>query len=170
MDSKRRSSIAGGLVLILLGLAFLVPQLFPQLREWLSPRNAWPLIIVAVGAVMFFVALITWTPGMVVGACVLGGIGGLLYWQNATGNWASWAYAWTLIPGFAGVGTFLMYAMQGEWGNAFRRGGWSIVISAVLFCVFAAFLGGPNYLGAYWPLLLIALGVIMLAQSLWRSR
>ncbi len=166
MESRTRSQIAGGLVLILLGVLFLAGQWFPDWRAWFNPRTAWPLIIVAVGAALFLAALLTWTPGMIVGACVVGGIGGLLYWQNATGNWASWAYAWALIPGFAGVGTFLQYAMRGEWGRAVRHGGELVVISAVLFLVFGSFLGGLDLLGPYWPTLLILLGVISLGRAL----
>src|SRR5437899_207347 len=50
---------------------------------------------------------LTWT-----GALVPGGIvtvtGLILAAQNATGDWASWAYAWTLVvPGGAGLGLFL---------------------------------------------------------------
>jgi hypothetical protein len=41
---------------------------------------------------------------MAVAACIIGGIGGILYWQSYTGDWASWAYVWTLIPGFSGIG------------------------------------------------------------------
>ena len=42
--------------------------------------------------------LLTGQPGMLVPACIVGGIGGMLYWQNLTGDWASWSYSWSLIP------------------------------------------------------------------------
>ena len=170
MDSRNRFNIAGGLVLTLLGVFFLAFQLVPELRAWIEPRAAWPLIIVGVGVVQLLVALVTWTPGMVVGACVLTGIGGLLFWQNATGNWASWSYAWALIPGFSGIGLFLSYAMRGEWRAAFSRGGNLLVTSAILFLVFGSFFGGINLLGAYWPVLLIALGVWLLARAFLRAQ
>ena len=169
MDSQSRSNIAGGLVLILVGVFFLAFQFFPDLRAWIEPRTAWPLIIVAVGVVQFIVALVTWTPGMIVGACVVTGIGGLLYWQNATGNWASWSYAWALIPGFSGVGIFFSNAMRGDWSAAVRRGGNLIATSAVLFLIFGSLFGGINLLGGYWPVLLIALGVFLLAKSFLRA-
>ena len=103
MDSQRRSSLVGGLVLVLLGALFLAVQWLPGLQLWFS----WPLIIIGIGVLLLIVGLLTGVPAMAIPACIVGGIGGLLYWQNATGNWESWAYAWTLIPGFVGVGMVL---------------------------------------------------------------
>ena len=40
----------------------------------------------------------------------------------------------------------------------------------ILFIVFGAFLGGPNLLGDYWPVLLILLGLWFLIRPLFRSR
>jgi uncharacterized membrane protein len=46
----------------------------------------------------------------------------------------------------------------------------TMVVSAVLFLIFASFLGGLNILGNYAPaILLIALGVWLLGRSLWKS-
>lgn len=103
-------------------------------------------------------------------AAIFSGIGGLLYWQNATNQWASWAYAWTLIPGFAGVGALLMGLLGKEPMRNFRAGAWLVFISLVMFAIFGAFLGGMNFFGPYWPLLLVALGVILLARNLWGAR
>ncbi len=35
---------------------------------------------------------------------IVGGIGGILAYQDYTGHWESWSYLWTLIPGFVGLG------------------------------------------------------------------
>ena len=166
MDSRRRSSLAGGLVLVLLGVWFLVAGWVPGLRVWFS----WPLMIVGVGVLLLIVGLLTGVPGLAVPACIVGGIGGLLYWQNATGNWDSWAYAWTLIPGFVGVGTVLSGLFGGDLRQSLRGGGWLILISLVLFTIFGSFLGGLRLLGPYWPVLLILLGLLALGRSLFRPR
>ncbi len=166
MNRRRRSSLAGGLVLILLGVLFLTVQLMPGLQLWFS----WPLIIVGVGVLLLILGLVTGAPGMAVPACIVGGIGGLLYWQNSTGNWESWAYAWTLIPGFVGVGIVLSGLLGGETRQSVRGGGGLILISLVLFTVFGSFLGGLNLLGPYWPVLLIVLGLWVLVRPLFRSR
>jgi hypothetical protein len=166
MNDQRRSGLAAGVLLVLFGTALLVLQLVPGLGAWLGIAFGWPLIIVAVGAIMVLAGLITWQPGLVTGGCVVAGLGGILYWQNATGTWASWAYAWTLIPGFAGVGMILAGVIQGDFLRGLRLGLWQILTSAVLFFIFAAFLGGPNLLGVYWPVLIIGLGVAMLFRPL----
>jgi hypothetical protein len=170
MDRRRRSNLVVGLLLILLGVWFIAVQFVPELRAWMDIEYAWPLIIVGVGVLLLVVGLLTGAPAMAVPACIVGGIGGLLYWQNATGNWESWAYMWTLIPGFVGVGVVLSALLGGETRQALSGGAWLILISLVLFAVFGSFLGGLGLLGPYWPVLLIALGLLALLRPLFRSR
>jgi len=153
-------------VLILLGVWFLVAQFVPGLQVWIS----WPLIVAGVGAFLLIIGLLTGVPGLAVPACIVGGIGGLLYWQNSTGNWESWAYAWTLIPGFVGVGIILSGLLGGEIRQALRGGGWMVLISLVLFTVFGSFFGALGLAGDYWPVLLIVLGLLILVWPLFRSR
>jgi len=166
MTQQRRGNIAVALILILLGVWFLSVQLFPGLRAFAFNRLTWPVAVIGAGALMGLIGLVTWTPGLLVPACIVGGIGGLLYWQNATGNWASWAYAWTLIPGFVGVGAILSGLMNRD-RRAVLSGGSSIFISLVLLAIFGSFLGGMA-LSRYWPILLILLGVVLLAQGIFR--
>jgi hypothetical protein len=166
MDRKRRSSLAGGLILILLGVGFLAVQWIPGLQIWFS----WPWIIIGFAALMLLIGLLTGVSDMAVPACIIGGIGGILYWQNVTGNWESWAYVWSLIPGFVGVGVILAGILGGKTRKSLREGGNLILISLILFVIFGAFLGGPNLLGDYWPVLLILLGLWTLIRPLFRSR
>ena len=150
MDQRRRTQLGGGIVLVLVGAALLAVQIVPSLRAWYDSivwEGGWPLIVIGVGALLFLLGLILGAPGLAVPACIVGGIGGLLYWQNATGNWDSWAYAWTLIPGFVGVGALLAGLLEGKVRQALTGGGWLIFISAVLFLAFGSFLGGPAVLG-----------------------
>jgi hypothetical protein len=158
--------LAGGLILILLGVWFLAVQFVPGLQGWFS----WPWIIIGFGVVMLLIGLLSGVPDLAVPACIIGGIGGLLYWQNATGNWESWSYAWSLIPGFVGVGVILSGLFGGKVRKSLREGGNLILISLILFAIFAAFRGGPNLLGDYWPVLLILVGLWMLIRPLFRSR
>jgi hypothetical protein len=156
-----------GLLLVLFGVLLLVTRLVPGLRVWFS----WPVAIMAVGAFLLIMGLLTRTPGLAVPASIIGGMGALLYWQNVTGNWGSWAYAWTLIPGMVGVGVVLAGLLGENPGESIRGGGVLIVISLVMFLVFGSFLGGLGMLGPYWPVLIIALGVLLLVgQFLARAR
>jgi len=170
MDQRQRSNLAAGLVLILLGVAFLAAQLVPGLAIWLNIEHSWPLIIVGVGVLLLVIGLLTGVPSMAVPACIVGGIGGLLYWQNATGRWETWAYAWALIPGFAGVGGVVAGLLSGEGRKAVRDGGTLIVISLVIFAIFGSLFGGLDWLGPYWPVLLIVLGLWFLVRPWLRPR
>jgi hypothetical protein len=122
-----------------------------------------------VAALMLVMGILTRAPVMAIPACIVGGIGSLLYYQNLSGNWASWAYAWALIPGFVGVGLVLSGVLgNGRLRDALSGGAWLLFISLVLFVVFGSFLGGLNIIGAYWvywPALLIVLGVVFLVRS-----
>lgn len=169
MNQRTRSGVAGGVLLILLGLLFLVYQLIPGQFEWLSGEHSWPLIIVGVGLFLLIFGLVVGAPGMSVPASIVAGIGLLLYWQNATGNWESWAYAWTLIPGFVGVGVLLNGLLGGaKLREALDGGFWLILISLTMFAIFSAFFQGPNLFGPYLPVLLIVLGLILLVRSLFK--
>ena len=164
MDRRRRSSLATGLVLILIGALIFATQFVPGWETWFQ----WPLFIIGIGAVLLVIGLLTRVPGLAVPACIVGGIGGLLYYQNVTGDWDSWAYAWALIPGFVGVGTILAGLLGGRFRKPLREGGQLILISLVMFAIAGSFFGalGTGWLGDYWPVLLIALGLLILVGRL----
>jgi len=169
MDRSRNSAVLG-VVLILAGMLLLAGRLVPGLWGSLELLT-WPMIVVGVGVLLLIIGLLTNAPGMAVPACIVGGIGLLLYWQNATGNFESWAaYAWALIPGFVGVGVILMGLLEGHPSSGLVAGGWLILISLVLFAIFASFMGGPVILGKFWPVLLIALGILGLVRYVIRPR
>ena len=168
MDIKRRTSLAAGLVLILIGGAFLVAQLVPDAFAWLDPATNWPIFIIGLGVLLLLVGLLTGVPAMAVPACIVGGIGGLLYWQNATGNWTSWAYAWTLIPGFVGIGVILSGLFSGQPRQALRDGGGSIFDILVMFTIFGYIFGRDAFQGILWPILLIGLGAVILIRTIFR--
>jgi hypothetical protein len=168
MARRRGCNLILGLALILLGGWFLAGQFFPSLNDWIYIEFTWPLLIVGVGVFLLLFGLAVNAPGMAVPAVIVGGIGGLFYWQNATGNWESWAYAWTLLPGLVGVGVILAGTLEGRPRQALSGGGILVVISLVLFSIFASFLGGPRLFGLYWPILLILLGLWMLVRILLR--
>jgi hypothetical protein len=163
-----RANVGFAMFLIILGVWFLLVQVSPVFRAFAYDERTWPLSVVGAGALLGLLALLTWTPGMMPAASVVAGIGGLLYWQNSTGNWASWAYAWAAIPGFGGIGTVLA-GLMGSNRRMIISGGWTIFGSLVLLAIFGSFLGGQELI-QYWPLLLIALGALLLAQSLHRRR
>jgi hypothetical protein len=169
MDRKTRSSLGIGLLLVLIGGFFLAVQFYSDLGDWFWHIFDWPVYIIGAGACLLVFGLVVGAPGMAVPACIVAGIGGILYYQNATGDWESWSYVWALIPGFTGVGGMLASLLGGRPSASFRSNLTLVFISLVMFLVFGAFFGA-NPLGAYWPILLIALGVWMLIQPLFKKR
>ena len=130
----------------------------------------WPFTVIGVGVLLLLLGLILGAPGLAVPAAIVSGIGGILYYQNLTGNYESWAYMWALIPGFVGVGVLLQGLLGENTRNNLRHGLNLMVVSAVLFLVFSAFLGGWNLLGNFGPaILLILLGLWVLGSGLYRS-
>jgi hypothetical protein len=160
MDQRAKSGIVVGTILILLGVLFLVTRFVPDFLGALT----WPFAVIGVGVVFLLVALITWTPGLAVPACIIGGIGAILYWQNVTGAFWTWSYAWTLIPGFVGVGVAVSELLEGRPLRALVEGGWPILISLLLFFIFGSFLGGMPWRGPWWAIVLIIMGVLVILR------
>ncbi len=165
---KNRGQLALGVILILLGAWFIAQRQFPVLGAWVTTYMDWPLNIVAAGGLILLIGLLVGAPGMAIPAAIVAGIGGILYYQKMTNDFQSWSYMWALIPGFVGVGNVLA-GLLGNSRSQISSGLNTMVTSAVLFIIFAAFFGRINLLGAYGPaILLILLGVWVLGRGLWR--
>lgn len=155
-----------GLVLVLLGLLFLVAQ-FSSID---LSHYVWPLFIIVPG-LMFFVAMVFGGKGaapLAVPGSIITVVGLILFLQNITDHYETWAYAWALIPAAVGAGLMI----QGVWtGNrqVYRGGTRTLWVGIILFVAFAVFFeiilnisgfwGGGSQL---WPLILIAGGIFLL--------
>jgi peptidoglycan/LPS O-acetylase OafA/YrhL len=164
-----RSNLFLGILLIAIGAWLVATRQIPSLQQFTQNMTGATWTIGA-GLLILLIGLITNSPGMAVPASIVAGVGGILYYQDLINDYSSWAYAWTLIPGFVGVGTILA-GLLGENTRRNLSGGLRLlVISAVLFLVFATFLGDINFLGEYGAaILLILLGIFVLARGLMRS-
>jgi hypothetical protein len=169
MDKRNRGRMIFAVILILFGAYLLAMQFFPALRVYGLNESNWPLIVIGAGVLLLILGLLSGNHDLMIPACIVGGIGGILYWQNMTGDWASWAYAWALIPTFAGVGIFLKNLLDGNLRKAIIAGGAPILIGLAAFFILASFMGVLSTFGQYWPLLLVLLGVILLAQVFLRK-
>jgi len=108
---------------------------------------------------------------MSIPACIVAGIGGILYYQNRFSDWESWSFLWTLIPGFVGIGTILTGLFGEDTRHNLGHGLNLVVISTVLFLIFATIMQRLNILGSYGPaVLLIFLGIYVIVRGLVRSR
>ena len=171
MSHRRRTNIVSGIILILVGAVLLISKTIPGLSGWFDVAFTWPMIIVLVALGLLVIGMVSGEPDMVVPACVVGGIGGILYFQNAgVVTWQSWAYLWTLIPGFAGIGELLAGVIKWK-KKQITEGLATILVSAVLFTIFGSLLGG--LVGffpfrTYLPYLLILLGIFLFIRALVR--
>ena len=169
MNKSRRDSIASGVILILIGLIFLAFQLVPSLRVWTTEEFTWPVWVVIVALGLLVIGALTGTADMLVPASIVGGIGGILYLQDAgIITWESWAFIWTLIPGFVGIGSVLAGLLK--WNRKEIVDGLeTILVSAVLFLVFGSLFGdtfGYVPFKTYLPILLIGLGLFLFVRAL----
>jgi high-affinity Fe2+/Pb2+ permease len=112
------------------------------------------------------------------GLAIAGGIttvtGLVLAFQNATGLWATWAYAWALVaPGGAGLG-LLLYGLFTRQPDFVARGRGTLLVGIVLFVGFAIFFEGFIGLSGdrlipfdtALPLLLVGIGGLLVVSSL----
>jgi hypothetical protein len=167
---QNRTNLFLGVLLILIGAWLVVTRQVPAIQNWLDKNFAWPMWTIGAGLLVLVIGLLTGAPGMAVPASIIAGIGGILYYQNTTGDFSSWSYMWTLIPGFVGVGTILAGLLGEHTRHNLSRGLNLIVISAVMFLVFATFFGGLSILGDYGvAIVLILLGLYVLIRGFVRN-
>lgn len=170
---NRRGSLTFGIILILLGAWFLATTFIPEIGAFMDRFADWPVWVVGPGLIFMVAALISGVFELFIPGSIISGIGLILYYQSETGDWQSWSYAWALIVVSVGVGVFLSHLFRGEFRKAFSEGGPPIVTGSILFIIFGsifrATFGQEPFFGDYWPILLIAAGLLILGRSLFRT-
>lgn len=173
-NNANNAGVAIGAILVVIGALFLAGQfLGAVLGQYL-----WPFFVIVPGAALVVWGLLTANSageGLSIFGAIVTITGLLLFYQNITGHWQSWAYAWALVaPVGPGLGQLLYGAVRGR--NDLVVSGWRVMrVGLILFLVFAAFfelvLGISGFgLGRYsWPIFLIGLGVVLLVVNLFRQ-
>jgi hypothetical protein len=141
MDERaatRRSTIAVGVLLIVVGLAFLIGRQIGVRWDDLG----WPLFVIVPGLILFVLALAVGGragSGFAVPAGIVTMTGVVLAVQNATDLWETWAYAWALVaPGGVGLG-LLLYGLLTRQPDIATGGGWALLVGLGLFLGFGFF-------------------------------
>ncbi len=166
-NSRNSGALVGGVLLILLGLLVLVSQFFSGFDFW---GTFWPFIIIGVGA-MFFIGMAAGgksTAGLAIPGSIITGIGLMLFIQNLTNHFESWAYGWTVIIISVGLGITIMGWWSGNKGQ--RRSGVGLMrVGLVMFILFGAFfemLFNSSTLANYiFPVGLILLGLYLVLKQ-----
>jgi hypothetical protein len=136
----------------------------------------WPFYIIVPGILLCVLSLVVRGNGEgldVVGS-IATAVGLVLFYQNITGHWSSWSYAWALVaPTSFGVGLTVYGAIKGkqkkvkEGLEAAKVGGILFLVGLVFFELVIGISGfGLGRIG--WPILLIGLGAVVLVRALVR--
>jgi len=173
-----RSSMANlGILLIVVGIVILVLQYVHIDLSWLPERwteLSWPLRIIIPGLALFVVGLVLPDragEGLSGFGLVAAAVGTLLWYQDVTGNWESWAYAWALVfPAAGGIASIIHGTLHANWRHVRDGAGglaFGLVAFVVLGYVFEAWLGfegfGLGRIAAWVPgVILLAVGVTVL--------
>jgi hypothetical protein len=166
MNRRNRTQLALGLLLILLGLGYFADRLFPAVHLVIASFSSWPAILVAIGLLILVVGLFMGIPGMAVPATIIAGIGGIFLYQQRIADYASWAYLWTFIPGFIGIGSGIAGLLGDNRLYNINRGLRLMLLSGILFLVFATFFGGLEIFGYVFPaLVIILIGAWMIIRT-----
>ena len=174
-----RGAFVAGALLIVLGAAALVVRVS-------GVNIGWPVWVILPGLGLLVAALALPEPGgsgLAAAGGIVTAVGTLLAVQDATGTYASWAYAWALVaPGGVGVG-LLLYGLLTRRGDIARGGLASLITGIVLFFVGFLFfegllhLNGDRFAGLTSlsvPIVIMGIGAAILVGAIipgpWRRR
>jgi hypothetical protein len=167
-----------GIALLMVGVGALALRPLGLDLGSFGGTSGWPLLVIVPGLILMASAIVPAPPngvGLAIGGSIVTTVGLLLLYQQSTGNWATWAYAWALLPGAAGVAMTV-------YGSATRRpslravGVRLAVIAALMFGVGLWFFESvfatgraPFDMSGWWPVVPIIAGLALIGRDLWRS-
>ena len=138
---------------------------------WFDRYFDWPFYVIGLGLVFLLLSIITGEGGFAVPGSIIGGIGGILFYQNLTNDWVSWAYLWVLIPGLVGLGLFIGSLISKDLLHE-RKTGLNMfficfLIGLILWTIFHIGMVGASTTGA---IALILIGVYLMVSALIRRK
>ena len=151
---QRRDQWVGGAVLIAIGAALLLGQLVGETGQF---------VLLGLGLVLLLLFAVSRNPGTLIGGGIVTGLGaGVLVAVNTEGDIAGAAVLFGLGLGFIGV--WLVGTLMRVEGITF----WPLIPGAILVVVGIVVLAGTEAANTFellWPILLIALGVVVLIAA-----
>lgn len=149
-----REPLIGGLVLVGLGVVLLLAQYAPAVGVYV------PLVV---GLALLAVFAVRRSYGALVAGAIVTGVGiGVAIAANASGEIAGAAVLLSLGGGFVGI-----WLLSQLFGLA-ERHWWPLVPGSILLFIGSALAigGGAMSLITYWPVVLIAVGVLIVLRAL----
>jgi hypothetical protein len=156
-----------GVGLIVIGGLMILGQIF----NFRVGSLLWPFSIILPGGFLLMLGLSEKTndEALSIIGSLISATGLLLLYQNVTGHWASWAYAWSLIaPTSVGVGLWLFGKVKSrqsqiDSGKGVMRVG--LIIFAVGAVFFELIIGISRFGRGLGAGILVLVGIYMLARS-----
>jgi hypothetical protein len=174
-EPSTSSAIGLGVALLIIGALLFVGQLLGIGIDDVG----WPAIVIGIGVVILVLGLfVNREEGMVIGGTVVTTVGLVLLYQDQTGRWETWAYAWALVgPAASGLG-MLLWGMRSAQTDEIRNGKWALLTGLGLFVVGFLFFEGVIGIGGEplglpeWllPVVVIGIGVVILARGIFERR
>jgi len=165
--------LGGGLMVVgVVALAMTLSGLDPS--RWLG-GSGWTLFVIVPGVLLLSAGLLSNRPaavGLTIAGSIVTTIGLLLLAMDQTDRYDAWAYAWALIPMAAGIGLVLHGLRSGDravLSKGLRLGGVSLVMLIAGYWFFETLFRtgeAPVDLGDGWPILVIALGAVVILLGL----
>jgi len=147
-----RKSVFPGILLIVLGIVFLLPN-FTDLRA----RELWPVFILAPGVAFFFMySRERSNYGLLMPAAILTVISVMFF--SMTLGWASMQTIWPLFIMAPGIGFLLMYLLG-------KREKGLLIPAGILNALGLIFLLGVSDYDYLWPVILIVVGLVFLLSA-----
>ena len=169
--SSTTPAIGLGVALLLIGGLLFVGQLLDIGIDDVG----WPAIVIGIGVVILVLGLfVNREQGMVIGGTVVTTVGLVLLYQDQTGRWETWAYAWALVgPAASGLG-MVLWGIRSADPVEIRNGTWTLLGGLAIFVVGFLFfegvigisgepLGLPEWV---LPVVVIVIGVVVLARGI----
>ena len=173
--SSATPAIGLGVALLLIGGLLFVGQLL----DIGIGDVGWPAIVIGIGVVILVLGLfVNREQVMVIGGTVVTTVGLVLLYQDQTGRWETWAYAWALVgPAASGLG-MVLWGIRNADPAEIRNGAWTLLGGLAIFVVGFLFfegvigisgepLGLPEWV---LPVVVIAIGVVVLARGIFDRR
>jgi hypothetical protein len=179
VESQRAGSpaILIGAALVVVGIAILALRQAGVDIGSMFDAGSWPLLIVVPGVVLLASSFLVAPDrglGFAIAGAVVTTVGMILAYQQASDHWESWAYVWALIPTAVGLCMAVYGSIRGEREIVpvgLRLAAVGAVVAVVGSWFFESiFESGraPVDLGAWWPAILIGVGVLMVGAALLR--
>ena len=176
--NERGGSLAllGGIVIVVGLIAFALQQLSLDIASWLG-GSGWTLFVIVPGLILLAAAIVVDdgpARAVTVAGAVVTTVGLLLLYQDSNAHYESWAYAWALVPGAAGL-ALVVNGLRFDLPSLVTVGTRMVAVFGAIFVIGLWFFEtmfqtneAPFTLGDNWPFAAIIVGGVLLVAGLLR--